>query len=90
MPPGGDGDLHLGADRVGAGGEHGPIGRAGIEREEAAERADPTQHLGAVGRCDGAPYQADGAVALVDIDASVGVAEVSHVESVSAAGSPTR
>ena len=79
VAPGGDRDLDLGADRVGARGEHPAVRRSRLEREEAAERADPAEDLGGVGRRDGAPDQADGAVALINVDAGVRVAKITHL-----------
>ncbi len=77
---GGDGDLDLGAHPVGTGHQHGVAKTSLGEGEQPAEGADVAQHRRGVGGGDGALDQGDGAVALVDVDAGVGVAEVAHVE----------
>ena len=50
-----------------------------VKGEEATEGADPAEHLGAVGGADGLLDQPDRAVALVDVDAGIRVAQISHL-----------
>ena len=79
VAPGRDRDLDLGADRIGARGEHPPVRRPRLESEKAAERADPAEDLAGVGGGDGAPDQADGTVALIDVDTGIRVAKITHL-----------
>lgn len=89
MAPGGDRHLHLGAHGIGARRQHRVLPSRGVEGEEAAEGADPTEHLRTVGGVDSPLDQGDGAISLVDVDPSVGVTEITHPPgSVQVAGLP--
>ena len=76
---GGDGHLDLGAHRIRARGEHPTVGRTRLQREQPAEGADAAEHLAGVRGGDGAPDQADGTVALIDVDTGVCVAKITHL-----------
>ena len=78
VPPGGDRHLDLGADRVRARGEHAPVRGSGSSAKRPLKAPMPAEDLRRVGRRDRAPDQADGTIALIDIDAGVCVAKVTH------------
>jgi len=74
----GDGDLDLGADGVGARDQHRLL-VAGGELETTGKTPQATQHALGVSRRHRLLDQLDGAVASIDIDTGVDVAEVTQM-----------
>ena len=73
MPSGGAREQHLGPHSVGGGHQHRLLEAARLEREEAAERSDPGQHLGALGGLSQGPDQGNRCLTRFEVHARLAV-----------------